>query len=783
MHVTHRAIPVCAAALALCACALDRRAQAAEEVSLDGLLAAVSSYRGGESRKALIQLERVVAAASKDPAKARPLARRLAGVLEAPKATREAKVFVCRQLWVVGGAEQVPVLARLLADEELSHLARYVLQPLREPAVGAALRDALGRVKGKLLVGVIDTIGERGDLEALDALARLLGHEDEGVAAAAATALGKLPEPRAAQALAAARGQAKGTFRRQLTQAWLHSGEALLRAGKKGEAAAIFEKLFAGSEVPHVRIAALRGRLATLQANEAVKTLVGLVGGDDPQMRAVAIGYLAEMADPSVANALADLLPKSAPPIQRVIVDALATRGDRAAAPAVAALARESRDPSVRLAAVEALGRLGDASSVGLLATLSTVPEAELRAAARQSLVALPGKETDSAILAAVEGAEEPVRIELIRSLRDRRATALAERIAAVAADDKSAAVRSQCFAALADLASGEHLGLLVERMVKEGDIGARAAAERAVLAVARRADEPSKCVAPILAAHAKADGPSRAATLRVLGKLGGAEALAAVRADLHHRDDAVAEVALRALAEWPDAAAAEELLALARSAKSPTHRILALRGAIRAIGLPSQRPRAETIAMHRQALGLATRPEEKKLVLAGLASFPHPESLKLARACASDPALKAEAEQALRKIQATLDKPTASASHNPQAAHYAVDGDPETRWKSLVNQSRDAGIWFALDLRAEKTIRRIALVGNQLKPADYVREYEVYISNDPAKWGKPVVTGKGTGTISEIAVPPTTGRYVRIASTGSAGHNWSIYEIQIDGE
>ena len=64
---------------------------------------------------------------------------------------------------MVGTKEAVPVLAALLADEKLAHMARYALEPIPDPAVDEAFRAALGNLKGRRLVGVICSIGVRRD--------------------------------------------------------------------------------------------------------------------------------------------------------------------------------------------------------------------------------------------------------------------------------------------------------------------------------------------------------------------------------------------------------------------------------------------------------------------------------------------------------------------------------------------------------------------------------------------------------------------------------------------
>ncbi len=68
--------------------------QAGEPADVEKLLAGLAGYKDGQSRAALVQLTRVVAEASEDAEQAQPLAKRLAALLEDPKASREAKDFV-----------------------------------------------------------------------------------------------------------------------------------------------------------------------------------------------------------------------------------------------------------------------------------------------------------------------------------------------------------------------------------------------------------------------------------------------------------------------------------------------------------------------------------------------------------------------------------------------------------------------------------------------------------------------------------------------------------------
>ncbi len=117
---------------------------------------------------------------------------RLVAILKDPGASVYAKAKACQQLAVVGDRTAVPALAALLAHPQLSHYARFGLEPLPDASVDEALRAALEKVQGKLLVGVINSVGIRKDARALNALARLRRDSDPEVAKAADAALARI---------------------------------------------------------------------------------------------------------------------------------------------------------------------------------------------------------------------------------------------------------------------------------------------------------------------------------------------------------------------------------------------------------------------------------------------------------------------------------------------------------------------------------------------------------------------------------------------------------------
>ena len=156
---------------------------------LDKAFEALKTYDWGMDPNVLQPIDEAIVSTHGDAAARKDLETRLAAVLKT-EASRAAKDVVCRALKTIGTAASVPALAALLADEKLSHMARYALERIPAPEAGQALRTALPKVTGKLKIGMISSLGVRGEEASLAPLQALLADSDAAVAQAAAHALG-----------------------------------------------------------------------------------------------------------------------------------------------------------------------------------------------------------------------------------------------------------------------------------------------------------------------------------------------------------------------------------------------------------------------------------------------------------------------------------------------------------------------------------------------------------------------------------------------------------------
>jgi len=185
-----------------------------------------------------------------DPAK-------LLAMVKDPNSTVFQKAIACKKLAFVGGKEAVQPMAALLSHPQLGCYARFGLEPNPDPSVDEALRAALPKLKGRLQVGVITTIGVRKDARALDALTKLIDDSDAEVAGAASASVGMIGGLPASRALQAALGRTKPPVFPVVARATLLCAEGLM-AGNRPRALELYAQL-SGTTMPEpVRRAALR---------------------------------------------------------------------------------------------------------------------------------------------------------------------------------------------------------------------------------------------------------------------------------------------------------------------------------------------------------------------------------------------------------------------------------------------------------------------------------------------------------------------------------------------
>jgi type 1 glutamine amidotransferase len=608
----------------------------------------IAAYQYGQSRKSLTELDNLVRNAYGRLEPMKQIEKRLLEFLRSD-ATLASKQFVCRKLSIIGTAEAVPTLADMLANPKTSDMARYAMERIPGTAVDAALRKTLLKTTGKVRIGIINTLGLREDSRSVPILAALIYKPDMDTAVAAAAALGRIGGIEAAKALAEAKKRTTGKLQPLVLDAYLKSADKFVARGEQNRALEIYRKLYTPDEPTPVRIAALRG-IVTAAPEKAADIVIDVLKGDDELIQTAAIGLVREIPGTKTIRAVAVQLPNLSVAGQVQMLAVLADRADPAVLPTVVTAAKV-RDKSVRIAALSALGKMGDASCVILLAKTAAKTKGVEQDTARESLYRLRGLKINETILAHIQSAGPEIKVELICSTAQRNMYIAAETLLQTALDSDSR-VRVESFKALKVVADRKYLPTLIDLLVNVRGEAERNEAEKCVAAVAYKIPDTNRRAEQVLAVLPSVkDVTVKCSLLSVLSKIGDDNALGVLRDALEDDSEEVRIAAVRALADWPNSEPVPDLLKVAANSDNKIHRALALRGCIRLKGLPSNRPPKETIQRYGVVMSLVSSVSEKKMALSGLANIKSSAALQMTADYLGDKALQAEAEAAVIKI------------------------------------------------------------------------------------------------------------------------------------
>ena len=559
-----------------------------------------------------------------------PVEARLIAVVESQEATPEARWFACRMLQRVGTEKCVPVLAKLLCDERMSHYARLPLERMTESAAaGKALREALDRAPDKLKPGIAGTLGVRRDAEAVDALAKLAESANAQLALAALNALGGIGGQNALKALqgvklCAAPDMAQsakldygGNFFKQegsedvkaqvLTAVRAAHAGALLQAARNVKDAGVVEGVWNEAGCDTLKAAALSA-MADTDAGKAAKLLSAALEGESACLFDAALTLLMEYKDSRLTQAAVGSLPGLADERKAALVNVLGWRGDSGALAAVRK-AIESDNEVLRRAAIGATARLGDGGSVKDLLACAAKGDKDCVVSAVSRMT---GAGVDDALIDALGDAG--VSLAAAEVLAQRETPSAIPALVTLAGGGDEAAGKA-AWDALGEIAGDRDLDALLKLTLGVGGRKIKGHEISAIKSICTRAKDKNACINALGAYYDSAESDVKKFILDTAAAAGGSEGMKYVRSALASGNDELRLQAVRAMSAWTEYQHVEkDLLELARNAPEEKVRILAVRGYIGHSG--SERNHKKFLKMLESAQALVTRGEEKKMLV-----------------------------------------------------------------------------------------------------------------------------------------------------------------------
>ena len=595
-------------------------------------------------------------AAGNDAAKQRHL---LCDVLSAELAAQHpvaVKQFFLRQLQLIGDERVVTPVSALLDEDELALTATQTLVAIGGDEARAALREALPNVPEPTRIAIINALGALRDADAADEIVARLGSDNPDEMWAALNAL-------AAMGVETSRNdQIKGIDpsvphdRARLVNVLLLAARRLATNGQRDTAADILRSAyFSGNPNvgSHERCAILSS-LAEAAGVDAIEVIVDALHGDDAELRAAARDAAIGINNPKATEMLAAEYQRASTQAAIELLTILAARRD-AAATSCLQQALDDQDQQVRIAAIDALGTLGGGDAIdALVGALKNAENAE-RDAIQKALIAMQEPNVATTVANTLPTVDPSRRAALLDVLAVR---GTGDQLGAIrrCLRDEDEQVRIAAVGAFGAIADWEQASVLLTRLTDWAPEELREAMIDALSEVCRRGAPTARTAAqPILEQLSPEDIGCYVIQLRVLGRLGSSEALDVIAAAAGDERTAVAEAAMRALADWPTGNAAQLALDMAQATEDTKLHVLGMRAFARMMPKHGQVNVGNALHLFRTAMMSARRIEEKRLLLSRLADIAEPQALEELVGFVNDGALRQEATAAVLRCADSL--------------------------------------------------------------------------------------------------------------------------------
>ncbi|MCC6507959.1 MAG: HEAT repeat domain-containing protein, partial [Pirellulaceae bacterium] len=559
------------------------------------------------------------------------------------------KALACKKLALDGGPDCVAVLAPLLADEKMSSWARIALEAIPGPEAAAILREASTSLKGRLLIGTVNSIGVRRDADSVAALGKLLNDEDIEVVGAAALALGRIGDAESEKLVRGKLASGTAAVKSAVAEGCILCAERRLNAGDAGPAAEIYDEVRTAQVSKPRVLEATRGAILA-RTGDAVPLLIEQLNSSDVAFQRLGLTVAREMSGPQVTEALTAQLKQAKPEMAAMLLIALADRGDKSALPVVLEVAKSGND-SVRLAAAEVLLTLGDASWIPTLIDLAQQSNKDVADAATATLAGLQGEAINQAITSRLESATGKTQRLLIDLIGQRRMKAVDALRKAIDSSDES--VRHAALAALGETIEPSDMRLLINRLSDGKYPTDLAVVQQSLRAAAVRMEDREAVAAQLSDSIADQPNSVKSKLLEILAEVGGTNALQAMKRAAMSNDNALRDTSSRLLGNWFDVEAGPVLFELAQMPTS-IYTTRAVRGYIRLARqfTMSDQQRSE---MCRQAMKIAKFAPEQKLVVEVMERYPSLGMMDVAVEAKPLPAASEDFKRAVMMIAAKL--------------------------------------------------------------------------------------------------------------------------------
>ncbi|MDR2754817.1 MAG: DUF1080 domain-containing protein [Planctomycetaceae bacterium] len=513
-----------------------------------------------------------------------------------------------------GTEAAVPELKKLLVYEELNTTVRTALVNIGDAGI-VALQESLESLQGKNLAGVIESLGAVRNAKSETQLIKLTENSDPTIAKSAILALGKIASENAVKKIKTILSNSNSPFRQDAATAALSAAEQLLADNNNNAAIEIFKELRQHPEFPAVWSAAAQSYVL-LEETNGLQILADLFVSNDETAFKTACTIAVKIKSPQVCQLILDNLSRSSGNKKITFIEILGIRKEQSAIPELIELAK-SDDTDVKIAVINALGKIGDMRSIDTLFVAVSSSDNAVADAGKESLTMLRGTEFNTTIIKNLDSNNKVFRLTALKVIEERRITEAVEKIKLLFNDSdidiKVAAYRAFSQIIVATPADLEFLINLFQKSPSDSETEKNGLRD-ALMTVCRKIPARDESVTVIEKFKNIGDVKNKQFLMDLLYFIGNHKACEVIADCTKSTENNIVDYATMLLGKWSSPDAAPFLIDIAENHPVEKYRIRMLSGYLRIIrqfGLPLE----QKFAMIQKAETIAKRDIDKKRV------------------------------------------------------------------------------------------------------------------------------------------------------------------------
>lgn len=517
--------------------------------------------------------------------------------------------MACLSLTRTGTADAAPVLAELLPDERFNTVACTALTNLPGDAGVKALREALKTLEGNSKIAVIQTLGAIRDAESAPALMQLADStEDAALAEATIRALGNIATFQVIKYIKNFKTKAPaGTCH----EAALNAADRLHRDGKTKEAGYAYNVAGVHGQSAS-RDAARLNFILLLPEEKSLPLLASILKSSSDVVFKIALRAVLEMKSDKTGAVVLESMGGLSAEKQALLIGNLGARKDAVIVPELMKIALGD-EPVLQIAAIHALGEIGDLRAVDTILPAVSSPDADLSAAAQAALKRFQGDAFNAKVVTLLDGSDKTLRLAALDMIGERQIASAGDKIKPRFAD-ADADIRAAAYKAFARCVTptADDIRVMLTQLAATENTDEQTETRAALKTLCRKTADRDNAARLFAETLKTADTPAGEFILDLLFQLGGESAAAAITSAAMGGNDALTDKATQLLGRWTTPEVAPYLLEIAEKHPVERYRVRTLSGYLRVVrqmGLPAE----QKVEMAEKALAVATRDADRQ--------------------------------------------------------------------------------------------------------------------------------------------------------------------------